>query len=115
VVPSLLAAQEIEKELGSSVAVLNARFVKPLPAKELLDLASRFDKLVIVEEQAQMGGFSSAVLEFLNDEGALRGQKIRRLGLPDKFIEHGPQKAIRVKYGLDKDGIKQTLAEILKG
>jgi len=113
VLPALQAATELEAETGLSVAVYNARFVKPLPEADLLDLAGRFDKLLTVEENALQGGFGSAVLEFLSDVGALKGQTVRRLGIPDHFVEHGPQKALREMLGIHKQGIKtavQTLA-----
>lgn len=75
--------------------VFDARWVKPLPEKQLLELAGRFDRILCIEENALEGGFSSAVLELLSDNGALKGQHIRRMGLPDAFIEHGAQPLLR--------------------
>jgi 1-deoxy-D-xylulose-5-phosphate synthase len=113
VLPSMEAAGEIEAETGRKVAVFNARFVKPLDEEAILDLARRFPVLVTVEDNALAGGFGSAVLELLADRGALTGQKIIRLGLPDQFIEHGPQKKLRQLVGIDKDSIKQAVLRAL--
>ncbi|GFK95555.1 1-deoxy-D-xylulose-5-phosphate synthase [Fundidesulfovibrio magnetotacticus] len=114
VLPSLLAAEELERESGLSVAVYNARFVKPLPEADLLDLAGRFGRIVTVEENAVQGGFGSAVLELLADRGALTGQRVLRLGIPDHFVEHGPQKALRELTGISKDGVKRALRGLME-
>jgi 1-deoxy-D-xylulose-5-phosphate synthase len=106
VLPSLQAALELEGETGLKVAVYNARFVKPLPGEDLKALAGRFDRILTVEENALQGGFGSAVLEFLSDSGALTGQTVTRLGIPDHFVEHGPQAALRAMVGINKEGIK---------
>lgn len=111
VMPAFEAALALEAEHGLSVAVYNARFVKPLPEEDLLALAGRFKVVVTVEENALQGGFGSAVLELLADRGALCGQKIRRLGVPDHFVEHGPQKALREILGIHKDGIAASVLE----
>ncbi len=111
VMPSLVAARELEAE-GLNVAVYNARFVKPLPEAELVELAGRFTRILTVEENALQGGFGSAVLECLSDAGALSGQVVRRLGIPDYFVEHGAQKLLREMLGIDKDGIKAAAREL---
>jgi 1-deoxy-D-xylulose-5-phosphate synthase len=107
--PSREAAEEIEAETGHKVAVFNARFVKPLDEAAILDLARRFPVLVTVEDNVLAGGFGSAILELLADRGALTGQRIIRLGLPDEFVEHGPQKKLRQLVGIDKDSIKRAV------
>jgi len=109
VLPSLLAAVELENETGLSVAVYNARFVKPLPAEDIVGLAGRFSHILTVEESAVQGGFGSAVLELLSDANAFAGQVVKRLGIPDHFVEHGPQKALREMLGLHKEGIKNAV------
>ena len=86
--PAVEAVEEIDEEYGKAVAVFNARFIKPLPEKQILELASRFKKILIVEENAKAGGFSSAVVEMLVDNNAIDGHEIKRLGIPDEFIEH---------------------------
>lgn len=111
--PSRVAAEEIEAETGRKVAVYNARFIKPLPEEEILELTGRFKTILLAEENALQGGFGSAVLEVLADADAMDGKRIKRLGLPDEFVEHGPQKTLRALLGIDKDGIKKTLLEML--
>ena len=112
VLPSLQAAIELE-EKGLSVAVYNARFVKPLPEEDLKALAGRFSKILTVEENAVQGGFGSAILEYLSDAGALCGQKVKRVGIPDHFVEHGPQKALRELVGIHKGGIKAAVKALV--
>jgi 1-deoxy-D-xylulose-5-phosphate synthase len=104
---------ELEKEQGYSLALFNARFIKPLPEEQLLQLAEQFEHILLVEENSRVGGFASAVIECLVDNNALKGQKIKRLGLPDDFIEHGPQKELRQLAGIDRSGIKKALQELL--
>jgi 1-deoxy-D-xylulose-5-phosphate synthase len=108
VYPAVEAAMELVEE-GLHVAVFNARFVKPLPEKQLLELAARFDRILLVEENALAGGFGSAVLELFTEREAADGKRIKLLGLPDEFVEHGTQKELRHMLGIDKDGIKQAL------
>ncbi|MFZ5428050.1 MAG: 1-deoxy-D-xylulose-5-phosphate synthase [Thermodesulfobacteriota bacterium] len=115
VLPALQAAMELEAVSGLSVAVYNARFVKPLPEDDLAALAGRFGAMVTVEENALQGGFGSAVLECLAERGALSGLKFKRLGIPDHFVEHGPQKALREMLGIHKDGIKAAVLELAGG
>lgn len=112
--PALEAAALAEKELGFSPLVFDPVWLKPLPEAQLADLARRFDRLLIVEEGALAGGFSSAVLEFLNDQGLLRGQRIRRLGLPDYFVEHGKQLQLREILGLRSQGIARAILELAR-
>ena len=100
--PSLEACEELEKD-GYSVSVVNCRFVKPLDPR-LHEMAAKIGRVLIVEENTSFGGFGSAVLESFIDYG-LFGVKIKRLGLPDVFIEHGPQELLREKYGISKKDI----------
>ncbi|WP_320170870.1 1-deoxy-D-xylulose-5-phosphate synthase [Maridesulfovibrio sp.] len=111
--PAVEAVEELDEEHGKAVAVFNARFIKPLPEKQILDLASRFKKILIVEENAKAGGFSSAVLEVLADNDALAGLTVKRLGIPDEFIEHGTQQELRTEIGLDTAGMKKAMLELL--
>lgn len=111
--PSRVAAEEIEAETGKKVAVFNARFIKPLPEEEMIEQAGRFQNILLAEENALQGGFGSSVLEILADADALDGKRVKRLGLPDVFVEHGPQKTLRALLGIDKDGIKKTLLTML--
>lgn len=112
VCPSIEAAKKLADE-GTSVAVVNARFVKPLDAGMLLAFAKRTGRVVTVEEHALQGGFGSAVLECF-EEHKVSGVKTLRIGLPDQFIEHGTQKELRHKYGLDADGIYAKVKEFIE-
>lgn len=110
---ALTAIQELEQELHCSLGLFNCRFIKPLPEKQILDLAKQSHRLLFVEENALQGGFSSAVLEFLADQDLLTGLSIKRLGLADRFWEHGKQNELRDMAGLDVQDIKQALKGIL--
>ena len=112
--PALEAVRELEEEQGLDIAVYNARFVRPLPEEDLLELARQHDRIVLVEENVLAGGFSSAVLELWADSGALNGQRIKRLGIPDRFVEHGPQNVLRAEVEIDKDGIKKAALEMIR-
>ncbi|MDR2055142.1 MAG: 1-deoxy-D-xylulose-5-phosphate synthase [Desulfovibrio sp.] len=112
--PALEAAFFVERELGFRPLVFDPVWLKPLPELELADMASRFGKLLIVEEGALAGGFSSAVLEFLNDRGLLGGLSVKRLGLPDSFVEHGTQLELREMLGLRSRNIAGAIAELAK-
>jgi len=103
VYPAVQAA-EVLKERGISAGVVNARFAKPLDAELILSVAGKTGRVVTVEENALQGGFGSAVLELLFDNGR-HDVKIRRLGIPDKYIEQGSQSQLRKDLGIDADGI----------
>jgi 1-deoxy-D-xylulose-5-phosphate synthase len=105
------AAERLEEE-GISTAVINARFVKPLDKDLILDVARRVRYLVTVEEGAKMGGFGSAALEAISDEG-ITHLRTKILGLPDWYIEQGPQDLLRERYGLTAEGIYDSIKELL--
>ena len=105
--PAVWAALAAAEELAASgieCAVVNARFVKPLDSEMLLPLASKSGRLVTVEENVLAGGYGSAVLEAMESAGLAR-VRVERIGLPDLFIEHGPQELFRSMFDLDRDGI----------
>ena len=112
VLPALKAAQDLAP-LGISAAVVNARFVKPLDKELLSGLLARAPRLITVEDHVTSGGFGSAVLEFLADEG-IGGIEIRRLGVPDRFIPHGTQDELRKLCGFDKDAIAQAALQMVR-
>jgi 1-deoxy-D-xylulose-5-phosphate synthase len=93
--------------------VVNARFVKPLDEELILSLVSKCRRLITVEENALQGGFGSAVLELLEEKG-VTGVEVKRLGIPDNFVEHGAQDSLRNKYGIDAEGIVRAGEELLK-
>jgi 1-deoxy-D-xylulose-5-phosphate synthase len=108
---AVTAAKRLEGE-GISTAVINARFVKPLDQDLIVEVAKRVRYVVTVEEGSKMGGFGSAVLEALSD-GGVTGVTTKILGLPDWYIEQGPQDFLRERYGLTADGIYQSVKELI--
>jgi 1-deoxy-D-xylulose-5-phosphate synthase len=111
VAPALEAAAALEKQ-GFQATVVNARFIKPLDEGLILNLAAKRGRILTVEENMAQGGFGSAVLELLADHGLLA--PVKRLAVPDQFVEHGSPEILREKYGLDAQGILQGALEILE-
>jgi len=107
----LQAAAELRKS-GLEIGVVNARFIKPLDRETLLRAIEQTGFVMTVEESALVGGFGSAVLELANDCGA-RTDHIRRLGIPDHFIEHGDRQELLAELGLDVAGIVKAARELL--
>ena len=112
VVPSL-EASEILKEKGIDACVVDARFIKPLDRELILSLASEKKKVITVEENTLEGGFGSAVMELLNENKV--SCDLSRIGLPDRFIEHGARKILLEVLGLTPHGIAGRVEEFLKG
>jgi 1-deoxy-D-xylulose-5-phosphate synthase len=102
-VTTALAAASLLADAGLELAVVDARFVKPLDAELLGSEAVRTARVVTLEENALQGGFGSAVLECLAERGI--NVPVLRLGLPDHFIEQGSQGELRQRYGLDAAGV----------
>ncbi|HET6890580.1 MAG TPA: 1-deoxy-D-xylulose-5-phosphate synthase [Pyrinomonadaceae bacterium] len=111
--PSLQAAENLAKE-GLETTVVNARFVKPLDASLLLALARTKRLIVTVEEAYLAGGFGSAVLELLEENGLQDQVRVVRMGLPDRLVTHGDPKLLLAKYGLDSDGIYTRVKESIE-
>jgi 1-deoxy-D-xylulose-5-phosphate synthase len=101
------------KAQGVSATVVDARFVKPLDTTLLIDLVRRIPRLVTVEENVLQGGFGGAVLEALSDAG-IRHVAVRRIGIPDTFVEHGALPLLRSKYGLDAAAIVRAVLHLLQ-
>ncbi|HHT9159121.1 MAG TPA: 1-deoxy-D-xylulose-5-phosphate synthase [Candidatus Brocadiaceae bacterium] len=112
VYPCLQAAEKLS-EKGMEVTVVNARFAKPLDKELILELVRNHKLLVTVEDHVLMGGFGSAVLELVSDERE-DSSKIVRMGIPDRFIEHGPRNLILKNLGLDKDEIADKFIATLE-
>jgi len=104
--PAMQAAEQLEA-YGVSAQVINARFVKPLDGDLLLSLAKAKMKVATIEDNALEGGFGSAVQEFY--EKAEVSVPIKRLGIPDRFVEHGPVPLLRQEIGLDPQGIARSV------
>lgn len=102
--PVLAAAKRLAEDSGKSISVINARFLKPLDKELIVRAAQTTGKMLTVEENVLAGGFGSAVLELLAEEG-LTGVTVKRLGVPDEFVGHATQAELRAKYGLDENGI----------
>jgi len=112
VYPSLRAAERL-LDIGIQAAVINSRFLKPLDGNLLCDWAKRTGKVLTVEENVLQGGFGSAVLELFQEKGLFSIQ-VKRLGIPDIFVEHGPQALLREKYGIDEKGIFKGVKEMFE-
>jgi 1-deoxy-D-xylulose-5-phosphate synthase len=106
VYPALEAASRLDGA-GIKAGVVNARFVKPLDKNLIPELARRTGRLFTVEENALQGGFGSAVLEFLEEHNI--DCEVKRLGVPDRFVEHGTQAELRAMLGLDTEGIEKAV------
>ncbi len=100
-------------EQGISATVVNCRFVKPLDSDLICSLARKIPRIITVEENVRDGGFGSAVLECLCDKGVTNFQ-LERIGIPDTFVEHGPQKFLRSKYGIDAPAIADAARRQLR-
>jgi len=99
-------------ELGNtaSVAHYDMRFLKPLDESILDEVGRKFKHIITVENGVRNGGMGSAVVEWMNDHGY--SPFIKRLGLPDKFIEHGTVRELQAIVGIDKDGIIKAIQEL---
>jgi 1-deoxy-D-xylulose-5-phosphate synthase len=106
------AAQRLRQE-GLDIGVINARFAKPLDRATLLRAVEELPLVVTVEEGTREGGFGSAVLEAANDAG-LDTRHLVRLGLPDRFVEHGERGELLTELGLDVNGLCQTARTALE-
>jgi len=95
-------------------AVINARFIKPLDKETLAGACNNIKRIVTLEDGVLEGGFGSAVLEFMEREG-FKGVKVRRFGLPDRFIEHGMRSELFAKYNLTPDGICDVIINEVMG
>lgn len=112
---TVTAALEAEKKLRASnisATIVNSRFVKPLDTTLIVELAEKMPHVFTVEENVLQGGFGGAVLECLSDAG-VTGKPVVRLGIPDTFVEHGAQRVLREKYGLDEQGIFSTVMKVV--
>ncbi len=107
---ALKAVDELEK-LGISPAIVNARFIKPLDAGMILKMTDQIHSIITVEEHVLDGGFGSAVLELLADCGKF-DFRVRRIGIQDRFVEHGPQNILRSEYGIDSKAIVSAAKEL---
>lgn len=102
------AIAEVERENeGMSIGHYDMRFLKPLDERLLAEVAAKYKHIITVEDGVRNGGFGSAVLEWLADNG--HQLRVTRLGMPDSFVEHGTVAQLQAIVGIDKDGIKKAI------
>ena len=106
------AIRDVENESGCSVAHYDLRFLKPIDEDMLHEVGQNFKKVLTIEDGILKGGMGSAVLEFLSDNDYYT--IVKRLGIPDHFIQHGPVQDLRAICGYDCKGIYQTLMQLVK-
>ena len=104
------AAEQLRED-GLEVGVINARFLKPLDTEVILKAIRECGFVITVEEAALAGGFGSAVLEAAADEG-VDASAVRRLGIPDQFVEHGERDELLADLGMDVAGIVAKCREM---
>ncbi len=107
-----LAAKELAEE-GIAVAVVNARWAKPLDAEMIIRLAQGTRRLVTIEDHVVAGGFGSAVLELLESKG-IHDIDVRVIGCPDKPIEHGAPSILKELYGLSSSHLKDVVRNMVR-
>lgn len=111
-IPMAMEAAKFLQKQGVSVKVVNARFIKPLDEAMLESVFNTGMPVLTVEEAVLAGGFGSAVLEFAGDHG-FSDRIIRRIGIPDRFVEHGSVKELWQEIGLTKDRLIREVRQIL--
>ena len=113
VYPSLEAAKRLLRD-GIGASVINCRFVKPLDGELICTMAEKLGRVLTVEENVLEGGFGSRVLELFGERD-LSWVKVRRIGIPDQFVEHGPQETLRAIYGINTEGIEKEARKLVVG
>lgn len=112
--PGNFAASAIRdvKAEGINPAHYDMRFVKPIDEELLHEVFSKYNKIITIEDGTVVGGFGSAVLEFMNAHGYKATVKI--MGIPDRLVEHGTPKQLYEEIGLDANAIAAVLREMMK-
>jgi 1-deoxy-D-xylulose-5-phosphate synthase len=111
--PGIVVSSVVNKlaKENISVAHFDMRFVAPLDTEVLVSVFKKFKYIITVEDGVLKGGFGSAVLEFMADRGY--NSEVRRLGIPDYFVEHGSQEELIRECGFDAEGIEIAIREAL--
>lgn len=104
-------ACEMLQNEGINAAHYDLRYVKPLDEEMLHEVFRKFDKIVTVEDGCLMGGMGSAVVEFMTEHGYMA--RVKRLGIPDRIVEHGEQIELHRECGFDPEGIAQSTKELV--
>lgn len=107
----VVALEERFHQEGLNPAHYDMRFVKPLDEQLLHEICQKFDKIITIEDGCLMGGFGSAILEFIADHHYT--PQVVRLGIPDKVIEHGEQIQLHALCGYDPEGIFRTVCRLM--
>ena len=112
--PGNFAAEAIRdlKQEGINPAHYDMRFAKPVDEEMLHEVFKKFNKIITVEDGTVVGGFGSAVLEFMNAHSYKAEVKI--LGIPDRLVEHGTPKQLYAEVGLDANGIADTIRKMIR-
>jgi 1-deoxy-D-xylulose-5-phosphate synthase len=105
------ACERLENE-GIKAGLYDMRFVKPLDEKLLHHIGQKYTHVITVEDGCLMGGFGSAILEFMADHQY--SPKVVRMGIPDSVVEHGDQLELHRECGFDPDGIYQQAVKLLE-
>jgi 1-deoxy-D-xylulose-5-phosphate synthase len=104
-------AAEYLNSQGISCEVVNCQFIKPMDEAYLKSIIGKFSTVVTIEEGVISGGFGDGVAAWLSENGF--GGVVKRLGLPDEFVEHGPRLLLLEKLGLDKNGLIKTVKKLM--
>jgi 1-deoxy-D-xylulose-5-phosphate synthase len=110
--PSMQAAETLARE-GIEVAVINARFIKPLDDDLITKYCQPLSSVITVEEGSLAGGFGSALMERAQELN-LTDVRFHRIGIPDEYVHHGGQDVLRAQYDLHPEGITRRVREFLK-
>ena len=104
------AIAKAEKQSGKSIAHYDLRFLKPLDEELLHEVGKKFKKIVTLEDGVRKGGMGSAILEFMADHGYT--PTVKRIGIPDKFVQHGKPEELYQICGMDSQSIEKVLLSI---
>ena len=108
----VIAAQKTFIKEGLNIAHYDMRFAKPLDKKLLHKIFKKFDTIITIEDGCLQGGFGSAIIEFMSDQNYKN--TVRRLGIPDEFINHGTQEELHIDCNYDSNSIIIAVHEILE-
>ncbi len=109
---AVTAYRTLKKDHGISATVVNGRFVKPLDIRRIAELVGRIPRVITIEENVRQGGFGGAVVEALADAG-ISGYEIVRLGIGDRFVEHGDATLLRDLHGVNAPAIVEAAQRLL--
>lgn len=109
--PALEAIKKVEEELDLRIGLYDMKFLKPMDTALLREIAREYSYLITIEDGVINGGFGSAVLEYFSDNSI--DVKVRRMGIPDRFIEHGTPEELYAEIGLDVAGIEKVIRELI--